>query len=353
MKKIPVIIIGAGGVGRALLQQLIDGRNNVAARNDICFDVIAVADSKRWVCSGDGLDDAVLQDIIDMKARRKQIGEERPSVRDMVHSAISAGHEQGILVDVTAQDDMEEALAHALDHGWGIVLANKKPFAGPWEQAQTYFDNPNVRHESTVGGGQPVIATMRYLMDTGDEPTRIEGQLSGTLGYICQRLDEGAKLSQAIAEAKAKGFTEPDPREDLGGLDVMRKVLILARMRGWQLEQADIEVESLYSGALAHLSVPQFMASAVTLDPSMQDRVDAAHAEGKVLRYIAEVEDGKSRVGLKAIPQESALSNLKYISFTTPNYNDEALMLIGKGAGVNMTAAGVVGDMIGLAREQF
>ena len=353
MKKIPVLLLGAGGVGRALIQQIVSGRNNIATRNNLCFDVIAVADSKRWVCDGNGLTDETLTDIVNLKKSRKQMGDERPSVIEMVHQAVSAGHERGLLVDVTAQDGMEDALDYVLEQGWGVVLANKKPFAGSWTRAQNYFGNRMVRHESTVGGGQPVIATMRYLMDTGDVPTRIEGQLSGTLGYICQRLDDGIDLSKAIAEAKAKGFTEPDPREDLGGMDVMRKVLILGRMRGWEMESADIQVESLYSAALAHLSVPEFMASAVSLDPSMRDRVAAAHAEGNVLRYVAEVEDGKGRVGLKAIPKESALSNLKYISFTTPNYDDEPLMLIGKGAGVDMTAAGVVGDMIGLAREIF
>jgi homoserine dehydrogenase len=121
-------------------------------------------------------------------------------------------------------------LALALDYG--VVLANKKIFAGPWESAQTYFNNPRIRHESTVGGGQPVIATLRYLLDTNDPVSEIEGQLSGTLGFLCQQLDQDVPFSTAVAEAKARGYTEPDPRDDLGGMDVMRKVLILGRMAG-------------------------------------------------------------------------------------------------------------------------
>lgn len=351
MKTIPVILLGAGGVGRAVIEQIVSGRANVADRNQIHFNMIAVADSRRWLFDANGISDETLMEIVNLKKSRKQMGEERPSVIGMLDAATAAGHTGGILVDVTAQDGMEPALNHALALGWGLALANKKAFAGPWETAKAFYNNPYVRHESTVGGGQPVIATMRYLMDTNDVPTHIEGQLSGTLGYLCQRMDQGIAFSLAVAEAKAKGYTEPDPREDLGGMDVMRKVLILARMRGWEMEASDIEVESLYSNALSHLSVPEFMAAAVAMDHSMADRVAAAKAEGNVLRYVGEVENGKGKVGLKAIPQTSSLANLKFISFTTPNYNDEQLMLIGKGAGVGMTAAGVIGDMIGVARE--
>lgn len=353
MKKVPVILLGAGGVGRALLQQIIDGRANIADRNNLEFQLVAVADSRRWLYDANGIDDETIAAIIDRKKRRKQLGDERPDVAGMVDQAIADGHANGILVDVTAQEGIEPALNHALNNGWSIALANKKPFAGAWETAQPFFGNAAVRHESTVGGGQPVIATLRYLLDSNDAPTRIRGQLSGTLGYLCQRMDEGVEFSKAVAEAKAKGFTEPDPREDLGGMDVMRKVLILARMSGWQLEADDIEVESLYSKSLAHLSVPEFMAAVRSMDPSLRDRVQAAHEEGMVLRYVADVSADGGKVGLQAIPNTSSLANLKFISFTTGHYDDEPLMLVGKGAGVGMTAAGVIGDMIGLARERF
>jgi homoserine dehydrogenase len=165
------------------------------------------------------------------------------------------------------------------------------------------------------------------------------------------RLDQGVTLSQAVAEAKAKGFTEPDPREDLSGLDVMRKVMILGRMAGWALETADIEVESLYPAQMADLSVAEFMAAMPQLDKAMQARVAAAAQEGNVLRYVAEVEEGHGRVGLKAVPSGSPLASLKYVSFKTERYNDEPLLIGGKGAGVEMTAAGVLGDMIDLVRE--
>lgn len=351
MKQIPVILLGAGGVGRALLGQIVATRAQVAARAKARFDVVVVADSQTWRWQPEGLDDAALQELAALKRSRQPVGAPRPEPLEIIGQACSAGLEGALLIDVTAAEGMEPALNAALDAGYGVVLANKKPLAGPWEMAQRFFVEPRLRHESTVGGGQPVIATLRTLLDTGDAVKRVEGQLSGTLGYICRRLDEGARFSVALAAAKAHGYTEPDPREDLGGKDVMRKLLILGRMTGRPMEAEDIEVESLYPSALAHLDVDEFMLASLALDPSFEERVSAAGAAGEVLRYVAELEEGRGRVGLKAVPIESPLANLKYVSFETARYDDEPLIIAGKGAGVEMTAAGVLGDMIALARE--
>ena len=361
MKQIPVILFGAGGVGSALIRQIVNGRSPVAARNNCQFNVVAVTDSKTWLWDANGLSGAQLLDIVQAKADGQAVDPahlterptetKRPSDSNVINTAKNAGLNNVIVVDVTAADGMEPTLMHALELGYSVALANKKPFAGPLTTAQPFFNNLHVRHESTVGGGQPVIATLRYLLDVNDPIYEIEGQLSGTLGFICGRLDEGVLFSQAIREAKERGFTEPDPREDLGGMDVMRKVMILGRMAGWPLQNDDIEVESLYTANLANLSVADFMAQVATLDAAMAERWAQAKAEGNVLRYLAEVKDGKGTVGLKPIPASSALANLKYISFRTERYNDEQLLIAGKGAGVEMTAAGVLGDMLDLVRE--
>jgi homoserine dehydrogenase len=351
MKQIPVILFGVGGVGQALLRQILATRGQVAGRAHIQFDVVAVADSEGWQWERSGLDGPALEAILARKRSREPLGVAHPGAAEIVAAALNAGVEGAQVVDVTAAAGMEPVLAAALEAGYGIVLANKKPLAGPWETAQRFFGHARVRHESTVGGGQPVIATLRTLLDTGDEIRRIEGQLSGTLGYICRRLDEGTHFSVALAAAKAHGYTEPDPREDLGGQDVMRKLLILGRLAGWPLEAANIEVEALYPPALAHLDVNEFMLASVALDPSLAERLDAAGAAGEVLRYVAELEEGHGRVGLKPVPVESPLANLKYVSFQTGRYDDEPLLIGGKGAGVEMTAAGVLGDMVSLGRE--
>ncbi len=361
MKRVPVIVFGVGGVGQALLRQIVNGRLATAVRNQIQFDVVAAADRKSLAWEPEGLSDAQLLGIIEAKqmglpanpesGRQTRISGERPSNRDILDFAPAAELENVIVVDVTAQAGMEPIIDRALQLGYGVVLANKKALAGPWETAQNYFNHPRIRHESTVGGGQPVIATLRTLLDTNDPIYRIEGQLSGTLGFICGQLDQGVSFSQAVAQAKTNGFTEPDPREDLGGQDVIRKVMILGRMAGWPLEAADIVVESLYPAAMAALSVAEFMRETAVLDEPMRQRVEAAAAEGDVLRYVAELEAGRGTVGLKAIPANSPLANLKYISFRSGRYHDEPLLIGGKGAGVEMTAAGVLGDMIDLVRE--
>ncbi|MCI0648900.1 MAG: homoserine dehydrogenase [Chloroflexi bacterium] len=351
MKHIPVILFGAGGVGRALLWQIVVSRPVVAGRNQIVFNVVAVVDSRSWVWAPAGLADDQLLALVAAKAEGQRLGPERPGNVEIVEQAAAAGLEGALVVDVTAEAGMEPLLDRALASGYGVVLANKKPLAGPWSTAQRYYNNPRLRHESTVGGGQPVIATLRYLLDTNDPIFRIEGQMSGTLGYICGRLDEGVPFSQAVAEARANGYTEPDPREDLGGLDVRRKIMILGRMAGWPLEEADITIETLYPPALASLPVEAFMAKIGVMDGPIRERVAAARAAGALLRYTAELEAGVGSVGLKPVSREEPLANLKYISFRTALYNDQPMMIGGKGAGVEMTAAGVLGDMIGLVRE--
>ncbi len=362
MREVPVVLFGAGGVGSALLRQIVNGRTHLATRNQCQFKIIAITDSKTMLWQPNGLNDAELLEAVAAKRQglsvdpnyhaERAVERVRPSEAEIVLKVTDSELGPAIFVDVTAADGLEPVLMQALDQGHSVVLANKKPLAGPWQTAAPFYNHPRLRHESTVGGGQPVIATLRYLLDVNDAVYQIEGQLSGTLGFICGRLDEGILLSQAIAEAKAKGYTEPDPREDLGGKDVMRKVMILGRMAGWPLEASDIQVESLYTPDLADLSVSAFMEAASQLDAAMNQRVAAALGNGQVLRYVAELSEGRGTVGLKPIPASSPLANMKYISFRTSLYNDEPLLIGGKGAGVEMTAAGVLGDMIGLVRER-
>ncbi len=363
MKRIPVVIFGAGGVGQALLQQIADSRPRVAARAQCQFDVVAIVDSKSWLWQPEGLDNELLHKVVlakkqgftvDLSIQAQSISRvERPSGAEILNHAKAAKLDNVIVVDVTAVDGMEPVIDRSLELDYSVAMANKKVLAGRWKTAQKYYNHPRIRHESTVGGGQPVIATLRYLLDVNDPIHQIEGQLSGTLGFICGFLDQSIPFSQAITEAKAKGYTEPDPREDLGGKDVMRKVMILGRMAGWPLEESDIRVESLYPADMASLTVEEFLERSPGLDEAMRRRVETAAAEGNVLRYVADLKKGSGSVGLKALPANSPLANLKYISFRTDRYNDEPLLIGGKGAGVEMTAAGVLGDMIHLAREMI
>ncbi len=351
MNDTPIIIFGLGGVGRALLEQVVESREQVAARNRRRLAVVAVADSQSWLWDPAGLDDEQLRQIVAAKKKRKPWGHgERPAALELLQEVEGAGVERAIVADLTAAGGMEPVLDHALDTGYGVALANKRPLVGPWEQVAHYYSHRLLRYEATVGGGQPVIAALRYLLDTNDPLRGIEGQLSGTLGYLCRRMDQGARFSVALAAAKAKGYTEPDPREDLSGRDVMRKLLILGRTAGWPLEAENVEVESLFPSALAHLSVDEFMVASMATDPSMRERVDAAGAAGERLRYVAEVEEGRGTVGLKAVPVENPLANVKHVAFYTGRYADEPLFIGGKGAGAELAASAVFGDLVDLAR---
>ena len=160
-------------------------------------------------------------------------------------------------------------------------------------------------------------------------------------------------FSTAVREAKSRGYTEPDPREDLSGGDVLRKVLILGRMAGWPLEEADFTVEPLYPAELADVSVAEFLDKIDMMDEAMAERVAAAGSAGNVLRYIGRVTAEGGTVGLLPIEQDSPLGSLKFIKFHTKLYDDDPLIICGKGAGVEMTAGGVLGDMIMLGRERF
>lgn len=351
MDETPIILFGVGGVGRALLQQIIEGREQIAARTGRRLTVVAVADSQSWLWDPAGLGDEQLQQVVAAKKKRRPWGQgERPAALDLLREAEGAGVEGAIVADLTAAAGMEPVLNHALEAGYAIALANKKPLVGPWDQAVHYFGHPRLRYEATVGGGQPVIAALHYLLDTNDPVRRIEGQLSGTLTYLCRRLEQGDRFSVALAAAKAKGYTEPDPREDLSGRDVMRKLLILGRTAGWPLEADDIVVESLFPSALAHLGVDEFMLASIAIDPSLRNRVDAAGAAGEVLRYVAEIEEGKGAVGLKAVPVESPLASVKHVAFHTDRYAEEPLFIGGKGAGAELAAAAVHANLVDLAR---
>jgi homoserine dehydrogenase len=259
-----------------------------------------------------------------------------------------------ILVDLTASPKTGDILEAALNAGGGVVLANKIPIASPWEQARELLQHPYIRYEATVGAGLPVIDTLQYLVNTGDEFTLIEGCLSGTLGYLCTELEKGTPYSKVVANARAAGFTEPDPRDDLSGKDVARKALILARTAGWTLEESDLTVEALYPESLADMDVEAFMQAVHIVNDDFSSRVHMAVEDGKVLRYIARVTAQGGTVGLRAVPREGALGALRgpdnYVAFHTERYHSIPLSLSGPGAGPEVTAAGVLGDIIKLAK---
>lgn len=351
-RNVPVIVLGLGNVGSILLRQILDTRDVVARRKGLRLVPVALADISGVLFDPDGLPDDTLHAALHAAGNRHLL-DTLPGIRplDMLESVVSAG---AILADVTAATQTAPLLHTAISAGCGVVLANKNPLIGTWPTTQSLFESPLLRYECTVGAGLPVIDGLFYLLDTGDEIVRVEGCLSGTLGYLCGELERGVPYSNVVAQARALGYTEPDPRDDLSGHDVARKALILARTAGWPLEMADLSVEALYPESLAGVSIDEFLASAYTVDSVYAGRFAEAQANGHTLRYVAQVGPDGATVGLQTVPQDGPMGALSgpanYIALTTRRYNDLPMVFSGPGAGPDVTAAGVLGNMLDLAQ---
>ena len=248
-----------------------------------------------------------------------------------------------ILVDLTS-DETSALLTEAMQHGFNIVLANKKPLAGP----QASFDRLigtarerglSFRYEATAGAGLPVLDTIAKLQQAGDKIETIVGCFSGTLGYILTELEKGVAFSDAMRKAQALGYTEPDPRDDLSGMDVARKALILARTLGHRAEMADIRLQPLDFS-----------------DDEFRERIARARRERRVLRYVAKIRSRSISVGLEALPESSPAANLRgtdnQVAIYSKRYSANPLVVTGPGAGATVTAAGVLNDIVAIAIEE-
>lgn len=372
--EVPLIQFGLGGVGRELLRQTLASRDTVARRTGLKLRHVALVEQHGFVADPGGLDDDLLRAALslprgDTRLSRLPSAQARSTDDEDVWlierladlSPGRGGVAQAIVVDVTAAHGMEKPLLRATELGYGVVLSNKRPLTASLEAFRALESSGRLRHECTVGAALPVISTLRTLLDAGDQVTAIEGCFSGTLGYLCSALDEGRLFSAAVAEAKARGYTEPDPREDLGGVDVARKALILARMLGWSLNFEDIVLEALYPTSMDSLTVEAFLAAIAELDEEYARRSAAARARGNTLRYVAglageQCEDAKvAKVGLREVSQASLMGSLRgtdnIVVFHSARYGQAQLVVAGPGAGIEVTAGGVLGDIVGLARE--
>jgi homoserine dehydrogenase len=353
--RVPVIFLGVGNIGRTLLRQILEGKEVVARRTGLLLAPIVLADVSGVLLDPAGLPEEMLRAALEVTANGKLL-KSVPGIQslDRVIETLRPGV---ILVDMTATPKTMPTLLAAIETECGIVLANKIPLTTNWGTAEAFFEYPYLRYECTVGAGLPVIKTLRCLLDTDDEVEAIEGCLSGTLNYLCTRLEHHIPYSDAIAEAHDLGYTEPDPRDDLSGKDIARKVLILARTAGWEMEEADLTVEALYTESLANISVEEFMVAAPSLDVEYATRVRKAQSMGRTLRYVAHIDPEGSTVGLKPVDRDSPLGTLRgsdnYIALYTARYDESPLVISGPGAGPEVTAAGVMGDIIELAHQMI
>ena len=355
-ERMEIVLLGFGQIGRALTALLAR-----VERPALSLRVAAVIDSSGFIFDPEGLSPRRLATLAAEKRKGRPLsdlpqGQASTAEAAVAHIAAYA-LTRPVLVDLTA-DDTAPALEQALTHGMDLVLANKRPLADRravsealWQTARAH--GRRILHEATVGAGLPIIDTYHKLIESGDRVDSIEGLLSGTLGYVLSEVSAGVPFSRAVRSAMAKGYTEPDPRDDLSGMDVARKALILARLLGYQEELRSSSVESLVPKWGRALSLEEFLGRLEELDAPWKLRVEAAAIEGAVLRYVALVKPDKIAVGVRAVPMTSPLAAIKgsdnQLVFTTARYKANPLVITGPGAGAEVTAAGVLNDILRLA----
>lgn len=354
-----IVILGFGQIGRELANQI--STHSTRDREQEQLRIVGVVDRSGYVFDARGLSPRRLADLTAAKLARTPLSGVRHGIHATAEEAIAAisAHalSRPILVDVTAGDTLP-VLESALSRGMDLVLANKRPLAGPEKDARELAraaasQGRRLLHEATVGAGLPIIDTIQKLTESGDQVLRIEGCPSGTLGFLLGALGRGTTFSAALRSAMKHGYTEPDPRDDLSGMDVARKALILGRLIGYSGELADVEVESLVPDALRELPLDAFLDRLHEADEEWARRVRDAREQGTVLRYRATVTKREAHVGIVAVDAASSLASLagtdNYFSFTTRRYRANPLVITGPGAGAEVTAAGVLNDVLKLA----
>ena len=347
-------VIGPGNVGAALLDQLRAAQPQLLGKANLDLRLRAIASSRKMLLDERGISGdwrerfASADQALDLDAFTAHlVGSHLPHL---------------VIVDCSGSPAVADRYADWLAAGIHVVTPNKQAGAGPNARYDAIrvaaaASGARFRYEATVCAGLPVISTLHDLIDTGDVLLSVEGIFSGTLAWLFNRFDGSVPFSQLVAEARGLGYTEPDPRDDLSGTDVARKLVILAREAGRTLNLEDVAVESLVPASLREASVDDFMARLGEVDALFADRLAHAGAGGQVLRYVARLDaEGHASVGLVELPKDHAFANLRLtdniVQFTTRRYCDNPLIVQGPGAGPEVTAAGVFADVLRVAAGQ-
>jgi aspartokinase/homoserine dehydrogenase 1 len=352
-KTISIGLIGPGTVGATLLRQIQGRAQLLADKFNLELRVRAIARSSSMLLSDRNIDLEHWQDEFAASAVDIDF--------DKFEACVNPDHlPHAVIIDCTANADVAARYAGWLERGIHVITPNKRACSGPIDEYLKLQDlsrtgSAHFFYETTVGAALPIISTLRDLVDTGDDVRSVQGIFSGTLAYLFNVYDGTVPFSEIVRQAKNSGYTEPDPREDLSGMDVARKLVILARELGLYTKLDDFPVANLVPEALREVSVDEFLESLPDYDQEMKALYDAAQDEGKELRYVGRLDaDGGVAVGLESVDKSHAFGNINLtdniVQFETARYSANPLYVQGPGAGPEVTAGGVFSELLRLAK---
>ena len=350
-KTLHLFIVGVGLIGGTLIEQIKNQAAYLKEKRGLEIRIVGLSNSKKMLFDEKGIDLNNWKNKLDQKG-------EKMSISRFVDTMKSLNLRNSIFLDNTANKDIPNQYEEILDASISVITPNKIA------TSSAYKDYVNLKglarkrgvrfmYETNVGAGLPVIKTLSDLINSGDEILKIEGVLSGSLSYIFNSFVADKPFSDVVKAAQSLGYTEPDPREDLSGADVRRKILILARETGLAMESKDVKVENILpKPCVTAKTVSQFFKALEKADPHFNDLLDKAAKKNGVLRFIAKLEDGKASVSLQVVDENHPFYSLSgsdnMIVFTTARYNARPLVVRGPGAGAEVTAAGVFAEIISL-----
>ena len=348
-KVLNLFICGVGTVGGKLIEQIRSQYETLMQRNGLKLNVVGIASSKAGIYDRDGIDLENYRELL--KAPEAQ----GKSLRDEV---LGMNIFNSVFVDCTASKDIAALYQTFLEHNISVIAANKIAASSDYDNYMKLKNTARTRgvwfrYETNVGAGLPIIGTINDLRNSGDKILKIEAVLSGTLNFIFNEIAADVPFSETVRRAKEQGYSEPDPRIDLSGTDVVRKLVILTREAGYQVEQADVEKHLFVPDSYFEGSVDDFWKKLPQLDADFEARRKKLEAEGKRWRFVATMEDGKTNVALKEVDINHPFYRLEgsnnIVLLTTERYKEYPMQIQGYGAGASVTAAGVFANIMSIA----
>ncbi|NTU52177.1 MAG: bifunctional aspartate kinase/homoserine dehydrogenase I [Chlorobiaceae bacterium] len=352
MRKVHVFIAGTGTIARNLISQIRAHRSTLQREMELDIVVSGLANTRTIRIERQGIDLDHWKEALYPREGHEGFGHYITLIQAQnLHNTV--------VVDCTASRQVAESYPRLLQANISVATANKLGMAGPWELYRKIKDaerssNARFLYETNVGAGLPIISTLSDLKNSGDRIICIEGVLSGTLSFIFNELRKGGRFSEIVRGAKAAGYTEPDPRDDLSGADFARKLLILGRELGYRLEYDEVECQSLVpESCRGEMTAESFLLQLSSIDDWYTEEMESAAREGMTIAYTGELKDGKAKVGLKRVPLHSPVAGLNgtenLVVFTTDRYRLTPLVVKGPGAGGEVTAGGVFADILRIA----